>query len=134
MPGISVKFKTGPITFAAESPVTGGMVVEAGDDPGTMRPAAAGSTTVLGVVLTDAAPYVKPDAGVFVAKPEAAAVASAPAVVPVDVDGTVTVGALVVASDDGTVAAAAAESPIAAIVGRVLEVPATGRALVRLGL
>lgn len=134
MSGITVKFKTGPITFTAESAVVGGQVVEAGDDPRTMRPAAAGSTTVLGVVLTDAEPYVQPAAGVFVAKPESAAVACAPAVVPVETDGAVAAGDLVIAAADGKVAAAATESPIAAIVGRVLEVPETGRALVRLGL
>lgn len=134
MSGITVKFKTGPITFKAETAVVGGQVVEAGADPGTMRPAAADSTTVLGVVLTDAAPYVKPEASVFVAKPESAAVAHSPQVVPVVTAGAVAVGALVVAAADGKVTEADAESPIAAIVGRVIEVPATGRALVRLGL
>lgn len=134
MPGVSVKFKTGPITFKAESAVVGGNVVEAGTGPRSMVPAAAGSTTVLGVALTDAAPYTEPESGVLVALPESGAVACAPSVVPVKTAAEIPAGTLVVAAEGGTVAAAGAAADVATIVGRVIETLDSTTVLVRLGL
>jgi hypothetical protein len=61
---VVIRTKHGPETFRADEPIVGGQLVEArgsvvinfGDAVGLVGVAAAGSTTVLGVALTDAVP------------------------------------------------------------------------------
>lgn len=118
MSAVLAKFHTGPITFAAEAPVTGGQVVEAGSTDRAVKPATAGTAKPLGVALLDAVPKEEEYTG----KPNHTAVAMAPAHVPVTPSGDVAVGDLVVAAEDGKVAKADDSAPQSQIVGRVIEV------------
>lgn len=117
MSAVLAKFNTGPITFAAEAAVTGGQVVEAGSAARTIKPATAGSARILGVALIDA----EPKGEKYTGTPNHASVAMAPAHVPVETEGDVAPGDLVVAAADGKVTKAADSAPQAQIVGRVIE-------------
>lgn len=117
MSGIAIKFHQGPVTFAAEKPVVGGQLVQAGSKPRTIVPAEANSTTILGVAVTDAAPAGDTFSGV----PEHVAVAYGPAQVPIKGKG-LAVGDLAVAATGGTVAKAGEAATTAQLVGRVIEV------------
>lgn len=128
MSAVHAKFHTGPVTFAADETVSGGQVVEAGSTDRTIKPASAGSSKIIGVALIDAEPKGEKYNG----KPNHASVAMAPAHVPVEVEGEVAVGDLVVAAADGKVAKADDAAPQAQIVGRVIETIADKTVSVRL--
>lgn len=128
MSAVTAKFRTGPVTFAAEEAVTGGQVVEAGSEARTIKPATAGSAKILGVALIDA----EPKGDTYTGKPNHASVAMAPAQVPVEAEGDVAVGDLVIAAADGKVAKAEDSAPQAQIVGRVIETLADKTVSVRL--
>lgn len=128
MSAVAIKFKHGPVTFAAESAITGGQVVQAGTKPRAVVPATAGSATVLGVALIDAAP--KSDT--YTGKPEHTSVAMLGHQVPVTGDGNLAVGDVVIAAANGTVSKAAGTEPPAQIVGRVIEVLADNVVSIRL--
>lgn len=59
MAGIALITRTGPKTFKVEEPIIGGQIVAAGAAGGIVV-AAADSTKVLGVAVTDAAPKTEP--------------------------------------------------------------------------
>lgn len=128
MSAILAKFHTGPITFAAETPVTGGQVVEAGTTDRAVKPATAATTKPLGVALLDA----EPKSETYTGKPNHTAVAMAPAHVEVTPSGDVAVGDLVIAAADGKVAKAGDSAPQSQIVGRVIEVLGNKNVSVRL--
>lgn len=122
MSGITVKFKSGPVTFKAEAAVTGGQVVEPGVANRTCKPAAADSAKVLGVALVDGAP--KPASlpvGQLYVGTDQVSVACAPAVVPIASDDSAAVGDLVVVGANSGVKKAPATPNASAVVGRVIE-------------
>lgn len=128
MSAVQAKFHSGPITFAAETAVTGGQVVEPGKDARTCKPATAGTAKPLGVALLDA----EPKAEAYTGKPAHTSVAMAPAHVPVTADGVLAVGDLVIAAADGKVTRAGDSAPAAQIVGRVIELLGENTVSVRL--
>lgn len=124
MAGITVRFKSGPITHTAEAAVTGGQVVQAGTGNRSVVPAAADSAKILGVALTDAAPKPAPGAlpvGQLYVGTDQVAVACAPAVVPIASDDSAAVGDLVVVGTGSGVKKAGATPAAGSIVGRVIE-------------
>lgn len=61
MPGAHQTYQLGPDSRQVSAPVVGGQLVMPDTaNPGMVLPATAASTTVLGVALTDAAPYAPP--------------------------------------------------------------------------
>lgn len=128
MSAVQAKFISGPITFAAEAAVRGGQVVEAGSGERTVKPATAGTAKPFGVALIDAEPKGEKYNG----KPNHTSVAMAPAHVPVEVDGDVAIGDLVVAAADGKVTKAGDSVPLSQIVGRVIETIADKTVSIRL--
>lgn len=129
MAGINIVTRSGPKTFKAETAVTGGQIVVAGDEG--IRPAGADADRVLGVALTDAGPKTAPQPGVLVPqKPEHTAVAYAGAEVYLETTAQLAFGDKVAADEDGK---AKLHAGAGDVVGIVVETdPSATRALVRL--
>ncbi len=126
MPGVPMKFKSGPITYTPAEFITGGQLVEARGS-GRIGVAAAGSTKVLGVAVTDA---INPEAVVTTPTtvqgrpvlnaallPTTVGVATSGIEVPVTYSGAAAFGDKLVATANGQVAPAAATPDARTIVG-----------------
>lgn len=142
MAGAFLKHESGPLTFHASQPVSGGQLVAVDGSTGKVAPATASSTNVLGVALTDARPYVESE--VYGTTPYGAHTldASVPpddvavayqGVIEIETTGALTFGQLVQPGADGKVAPHAS----GVVVGRCVSadgVVSGGRAAVLLTL
>lgn len=122
MSGAHRNYQLGPVTYKVSAAVTGGQLVEAdASNPGLVKPASAGSKTVLGVAMADAAPAAADANPLIVSayQPEVA-VEFGPADMDVTYTGACALGVQLVAGANGTV------SPVGAgtfdqVVGRCTE-------------
>lgn len=102
MAGVRPNMERGPATYVANVAIAGGQLVMP-DTGGTIKPATAGATSVIGVAADDALPASARTATNFATFRPEVAVYSAPAEVPVTFAATTLFGAKVKAAANGQV-------------------------------
>lgn len=103
MSGVHYTLQHGPDTFEVNAAVIGGMLVEPDGSTGKIKPAAAGSTKVLGVAANDANPTGTDTATNFANHRPHVAVYYSPVDIKVTYAGAATFGAKLKAAANGQV-------------------------------
>lgn len=143
MSGVQPRYQLGPVTYAAAEAIKGGQLVEARANA-VVGVAAAGSTAVVGVAMTDAVPAAdQSDATTSYGAP-VTDTSVPPGYVSVCITGVIKAtytaaaafGDLLTTAANGQVTPAGATPTVGTVVGRCLEpagVAAGARGLMRLG-